>query len=836
VVVLSEKRCLNCGASLPMYCKFCSSCGSTNLQIAQFQPFPPPPPPPQVKKVSRKKIWVSIAAVIIVVILLTTILLNPGNIFPFSPQDSPLPTSTTGDDGLGGKGDVTISAGSAIQAAETTVTAEGAMLSVNDPSSPVYGLKIEFPEGAANESINVAVTYADVIEVAGLPENTSVVSKLIKIETTGSADWNENKHFDLPVLVTLPYDSSVDTSENPVRFYCYDRENQILDSAGFIYEDCTGHTVSFYTSSFSEFVGIDWKIHMYYSLTREWGPPEVDTGFTPKQNGWFIPNTGSYIEPYGNCMGMVAYAKWFYRYKTVSNWHDVGGVGGWNLVGPRLNDKYREGDVNQWRDDETAIQLATRAQIATHEIQRRINKNREFYQANASNPNLSESTYVALTWLHGMAVTHEPQLVSLSTRLQEGTVGVGGHAVLTYRYAKGRFDIYDPNFPETPAGTDERQIPYSYSTGFARPYSSGQTAQSSKTQYNVFFALGWKAFATKRFYEDLYAAAENKFSDNSIFPKVTFTTPITTPYGTTPIDTDKDGVRDTSSRRVRISGTISGGKEGQVGDGWVFVSGKKELAMVTGQYPEYSFAVEVDLYHGDNEVIFIGSFDLFRYWAGFKRDVIKCTALREIMVISLTWSPEADLDLHVLEPAIEGVEGRHIYIKHQCTFPPDITTEYLYSDRFQHAYPYWERAVYEGKDYKFGPVYYFVYENMTLPNYQGSGKSVSGTYEVRVSYDNDDDWYDNKTRPVTYYLTARILASIDKTTGAEVWIEQSTSGVLTTDWEVVVGSGDEGRWGWYTTFYADYSWWSPLWTMKLVDPQISTIQIPPPPQNKLPTQ
>jgi hypothetical protein len=346
-------------------------------------------------------------------------------------------------------------------------------------------LKIEFPEGATKENINIAISYADITGVGGLPENTSAVSKLIKIETSGSPYWNENKHFETPVLVTLPYDSSVDSSENPVRFYCYNRENQILDSAGFIYENPTAHTVSFYTSSFSEFVGVDWKIRMYYSLTRALGLPEVDTGFRPKTNGWFISNHGSYLNPFGNCVGMVAYAKWFYRYKTVSNWQEVEGIGGWNLVGTKLYDKYREGDLNQWRDDETAIQLATRAQIATFDSQDRIAKNREFYQANASNPSLPDSALVALTWLHGMVVTHEPQLVCLATQMQEGTKGVGGHAVMTYRYANGRFDVYDPSYPETSAGTDERQIPYSYTTGFARPYSSGYTAQSSKTQFNV---------------------------------------------------------------------------------------------------------------------------------------------------------------------------------------------------------------------------------------------------------------------------------------------------------------------------------------------------------------
>jgi hypothetical protein len=843
VVVLSEKRCLNCGYSLPSSAKFCTNCGSCALETV-FPYYPPPPPPPIPQKPafgvsrrsSKKKLTIGIATLLIVVTLVVAaVFILPGlNLFS-SWQNGGSSTFVPYQQPEEPPGDVIISGGTALKATEQTIGPEGGTIRITDASSPIYGLKIEFPEGSARENVNVAVSYTDVNEISGLPENFSVASKLIKIETSGSAEWNETKHFDVPVLVTLPYDSSVDPSENPVRFYCYDRENQILDSAGYIYDNPAEHTVSFYTSCFSEFIGIGWKERIKYWLSG--GPSDVDTEFRPKQNGWFIPNSGSYLTGAGNCMGMVAYAKWFYRYITVSNWQEIEGTSGWNLVGPSLHDKYREGDLDQWRDDETAIQLATRAQIATIEATDRVGKNREFYQANASNPDLSASTNVALTWVHGMKVTHEPQLIILSTQMNDGTVYVWGHAVMTYRYAHGRFDVYDPNFPDTAMGTDERQIPYSYKTGFARSYSSGFTAQSSKTQYNVFFALGWKLFANKEFYQNLYASAENKFSDDSIFPEVTFTSSITTPSGTTPIDTDGDGIRDTSSKRVTISGTILfvSGTSGSVGDGWLFVSGKKELARLSGMYQNrISFSVEVDLYSGDNEVIFLGSPDLFSLWVGFKRDVIKCTARKELMTISLTWNPEADLDLHVLEPTIGGVEGRHIWWDNPATYPADMPYDYLYSEHFQHFYPYYGSA---GDTDLNSTQCYFVEENMTLPNYPGPGKSLSGTYSIRVMYIIDDDW-DDITQPITYNLTARILASIDKNTGQEIWIEKSTGGVLTvSNWDYSYDEDIGIAWKWLGDDFSNrdsLESWSPIWTIDFTDPEVNTLEIPPPPQNKLP--
>ena len=128
-----------------------------------------------------------------------------------------------------------------------------------------------------------------------------------------------------------------------MRFYCYDREHHTLDSAGFIEENPTEHTVSFYTASFSDYFPVEWTDLDYWRSV----PTEVDTGFRPIQNGWFMTNRGSYVEPMGCCLGMVNYAKWFYRHKTVDNWQEVEGIGGWNKVGPNLYDKYREGRPEQ---------------------------------------------------------------------------------------------------------------------------------------------------------------------------------------------------------------------------------------------------------------------------------------------------------------------------------------------------------------------------------------------------------------------------------------------------------------------------------------------------------
>lgn len=717
----------------------------------------PPPPPPSPKK-RRTRLWAAASALIAIIVVAN--LFYFGFYFgfirwPFKPLEE-------------GGGEVTITSGNLIEVASQLIDYIGGTIEVTDSSSPLYGLRIEVPEAATEEAVTFTVSYSDIIDVSGLPENASVASKLIDIETSGSEIWNKYKAFDIPVVVTLPYDPSLVSPDWPVRFYYYDEESNVLDSAGFLWEDPTSYTVTFHAGTFSKLVGIALRIALYKLFGL------VDTGFRPAIDGWFIPNEGSYLQPEGNCMGMSCYAKWYYTHKKP-------------VTGVDLFEKYREGNKSEWRDDATAIQLATRAQLGA---------------AKAFGWGLTwgapvgsrwSSLYVAGTLLHGMLVTGEPQLIKLRTFLGGFPTPRflrGQHMVLTYRYANGRFDIYETKYPGTEPGTDQQQIPWTYEEGFSRIYA---------VNFNYFEAVSSKVYY--RAMNELYDAAEKKFKDDTMFPTVKFTDVTTTPQGTTPIDTDYDGWRDTNEHKVTISGTITGGLK-SISSTLLFINGEKlQIPLVDGE-----FSQEVPLLKGMNKIVILATDENTRTnWAGYLQDFINCTAPEERITFTLTWVKDnSDLDLHVLEPTIDGVEGRHVY--------------------------YGNRGGYEGGEHPYldidntwgrGPEHYIATENMTLPNFPGPLKSLYGTYKVRVHYyaDHDDD--ENNTQPIPWHLTVRYLAYKMEAINYNLWYEDVTTGVLT-----VANSSRT------SDFYNTNPSWSPIWTVEYPEPEPYFWEVPPPPQNE----
>jgi len=673
---------------------------------------------------------------------------------------------------------VEIETGTATQVISQTVQPSGGTIEIIDNSSPLYGLKIEVPEGAAGEDINVTVSYADITGVSGLSEEASTASKLISIETSGFEIWNKYKVFDKAIELTLPYDAILVSAGEPVRFYYYDEENNVLGSAGFLSQDLTNHTITFYTRTFSKFIAIKLALLVSEMVGTNF---TVDTGFRPATDGWFITNYGSYLESGGICMGMVSFANYYYTYEK-----SVAGVG--------LYEKYREGDPDEWRDDATAIQLATRAHTAESDIWNQTWRHEIATQ-------VPTSTDVACSLLHAMFVTGSPQLIGIYQQVANGA-WVGGHAILTYRYTNGRFDIYDPNYPGTAPETDARQIPFTYGTGFTRVYSSGATAGAGTFQYNVFLHWGYKAFHPLNAFDQLYTYAETGFADNTIFPAVTLTDASTTPVGTTPVDTDGDDIRDTTESKVTISGTISGGQK-EVTSTLLFVSNQKCEVTVAGG----SFSQEVPLYQGDNDVIILATDEnTFSNWAGYLRDTIKSTASKASFTFTLTWGQNnSDVDLHVLEPTIDGIAGRHIYYANKGS-------EYG-------EYPYLDID----NTWGYGPEHYYATDEMTLPNYPGPGKSLYGTYKFRVHYyaDHDED-YEN-TQPITCHVTVRYLAFKDEVSGIEYWEEKAWSGSL-----AVESTADTGN------FYNPSASWSSTFTVEYPQPDPEDYGTPPPPQNQLP--
>jgi uncharacterized protein YfaP (DUF2135 family) len=737
---------------------------------------PPPPPPPPTSPKNRKKLFAILAIVLVIIILIPTVLVFSGalnfngtNTNP-TPTPNANPTNSVISPGVTtqptANNMVSITSGSKVTATSQSIGSSGGTIQITDTSSPLYGLKIVVPPAAISETIQFTISYSDISNINGLPTGASPASKLITIHATGSAEFNQYEMFDKPVEVTLPYASTAANDDSsPVRFYWYDASNGKLDSTGFLSEDKTAHTITFMTASFSDFIAVELDI----TLSQLAGETNytVDTGFRASTNGWFIPNYGSVQTPGGMCLGMVNYAKWYYTYHG----SDTG-----------LHAKYIEGDASEWRDDATAIQLAARAHLATSGIWNSLTQEEKGWaEANARE--------VGLSWLSGMIVTGEPQLIGLKARVNNGTYLNYAHAVMTYGYSDGCFQIYDPNFPGSNWGDRMRTIPFSYTDGFNETYVSGTTRADSLV-FNIFYHAGSKLSSTPSDYQGLYNSAQSKFQGSSTFPTVTLTDTSTTPTGTTPTDTDSDGIRDTTEAKTTISGTITGGQD-TINSTLVFVDNKKYTSPVV----DGAFSVEVPLLTGNNDVVVLATdSNTFSNWAGYLRDTIKCTASPAALTVTLTWDQDqSDVDLHVLEP---GINGRHIY----------------YSDKgYTGTNPYLDLD----NTYSYGPEHYYAIEGSTLP----SSTNLYGTYQVRVQYYSDKSGADTP-QTITWHLNVKYIAFKNTQTGQEYWVEESRDGVLSTPNSS--GTAD---------FSGGDASWSSIWNIDYTAPNISDYNIPAPPQN-----
>ncbi|HQM67575.1 MAG TPA: hypothetical protein PLY24_07320, partial [Methanomassiliicoccales archaeon] len=495
----------------------------------------------------------------------------------------------------------------------------------------------------------------------------------------------------------------------------------------------------------------------------------VDTGFRPKTDGWFIPNYGSYLESGGLCLGMTSYAKWYYTYQRGD--------------GPGLYNSYRQGDRDEWRDDATAIELATRVQLGVQGI---------WGAMTAEERRNCSSVQTGMSIIHGMLVSGEPQLVGLKTVYVDGTWASGGHAILAYKYDNGRFYVYDPNNPGSEPSSTQQQIPFNLTSGFTQVFKSGLSA-ADPLQFNIFYHASAKVLSPLNAYTGLYESAQDNFDDDSIFPEIELTDVDTTPEGKTPIDTDADGVRDTTEAKCKITGTISGGQE-PVSKTLVFVGNKRFQATLDNDTS--TFEVEVPLRQGVNDIVVLATdANTFTNWAGFYRTEIESTAAMGALTVTLTWGQDnSDVDLHVLEPY-----GRHIYYNHR---KPDSNGPYLDFDN----------------TYGYGPEHYYATDDMVMYDAFGVQKSTDlyGTYQIAVHYyaDHDDD--DEEDQLITWTVTISYLVLYVEATGQEIWEEVTYTGTL--------GSADSGS----SHSFASGGGWSEVMTFECFEPDLDDYSVPDP--------
>lgn len=190
----------------------------------------------------------------------------------------------SGNGGSGGNG------GAELGASEVIGLAGGAVEVVN-PSSPLYGIKVEVPPDALNTDSTISIETAT--SSPSYNTGSKASSAIFKLESTNAS------YFNIPVTVTVPYDESLVDDESYIGLFIYNPSTDSWQSTTTTYEiDTINNTISAATMHFS--------IFQIISLLSGSIEVDVDTGFSPYLNGFNITNTE------GWCFGMSAYSKWFF--------------------------------------------------------------------------------------------------------------------------------------------------------------------------------------------------------------------------------------------------------------------------------------------------------------------------------------------------------------------------------------------------------------------------------------------------------------------------------------------------------------------------------------------
>jgi uncharacterized protein YfaP (DUF2135 family) len=661
-----------------------------------------------------------------------------------------------------------------------TIGPAGGMITVGDSGHPLAGLVIEVPPGATTESIVFNVEYADVSGAVGLPAGATPSSKIVRITTTGSDDWNRFRMFERPVRVTLPY-APPQEGEDSVAFYII-RPDGMLEAAGQDGPtDMTQHRISFFTRTFAdtaisqissaslaprpasigarlvyaEYIAIGVGNLLAASLT---GSRTIDSGFRPSVNGWFIPNYGSYynFSRGGSCFGFVGAAKHFHSRRFA----------------PLLYVNYRDAqNTTSWIDDAVAIEYTSRVHNGLSAIWT------DFWNEEITLQRDS-AIGVVRSILGGLYVTGAPVLIYIKRDLVIGGVAqpTGAHAISFYRADIAgnvvTFHVYDPNFP----GADTRRVVFTIGTGFTN-YASGTTAADSAFQYNYFKHVGFYVGMTTTQLDAIKEAADQGFKDASLFPAITVTEIVGKNTGepaTEGTTAGGDHKWITSDDVVVVRGTVLGGLSQTaccvVNSAYVLVGNRRFPAAVnnaTGS-GDGKFEVTVPVEQGENEFAIIAASptSIYSQWAGFYRNVLESTHSAAALTVTLSWVNDAsDVDLYVQEPTAGGKSGDTVYYRHRRGASTD--------------HPYLDFDNTRG----FGPEHYVAKDGMTTLYADATpATGLYGDYTVKAHYYADHDADPEEYQPIGFDLAWRYLAycptpcTNPATDG--LWLDGGASGLL----------------------------------------------------------
>jgi hypothetical protein len=358
-------------------------------------------------------------------------------------------TTTSGKFTLGAKVDV----------ASQTIDTAGGTITVGSKGGPIAGMTLDVPQGSYEKSRDFKVSYRPI--KASTYENATPLGPLISVDNGGGY---ANEAMTLKIPVKIP------AGESAVAVY-YDEQTGEIEPMPLVTEDADSITVV--TAHFTD-ISI---VQIVKSLTAAAiAGINVDSGFRPGADDWQFPNTGSYLEPGGNCNGMSGSAMWYYGTQKLA------------MKAPQLHDQFdRNGNKpatpGTWQDDSWAYRYVSVLQVRLQPLE-------NWFLDETAPPN-DAAVFAAVAFAIGEK--HLPQLLGIYGK-------VGGHAILAYRVQGNKIWVSDPNT----AGDTERTI--ELVDGKFTPYDG--SVQSDGTGYKfpeIYFegAAGLVDYSVPAFYWSL---------------------------------------------------------------------------------------------------------------------------------------------------------------------------------------------------------------------------------------------------------------------------------------------------------------------------------------------
>jgi hypothetical protein len=310
-----------------------------------------------------------------------------------------------------------------------TVGIAGGTVTATIPGSAIEGLTITVPADAvpADTTFRVSSRPYD----GPIPEGSTPLTPLIQIENGGA-------FADDFMTVTIPIELP---EGNFAMGFIVDKSGKL---EGMPLVDLSATSITVATRHFSDL--------LILTIPEADLPESVSTGFMPGRDDWEFPNTGSYLDPAGNCAGQTLTMAWYFYEKRLA-------------PGPALYGRYDNngGDPTpDWKDNSNGYRFAS-------VVQEDVDWNGDLRNGFKT---LYKDGNDVLTWkafLYSIFITQEPQYVAV---YRTG----GGHALLVYGVdrTKGELLIADPNYP----GDTKRRI--RYVNGKFEPYKSGSSTKAIK--------------------------------------------------------------------------------------------------------------------------------------------------------------------------------------------------------------------------------------------------------------------------------------------------------------------------------------------------------------------